>query len=161
MIAKFFFGLSMAIGFFIGLSAIDYGTYTVTRVIDGDTIVVSSWRGEQKVRLLGVDTPETKDPSQPAQCYGKEATDYTTQLLLNQTVELRRDWSQSNKDKYNRLLRYVLLNDENVSYNIIVKGFGKEYTYDQPYMTQAVFKEAEHNAKRYKIGLWKFCNINN
>jgi endonuclease YncB( thermonuclease family) len=76
----------------------------VTRVIDGDTLQLS--RGE-KVRLIGVDTPETKDPRKPVQYFGKEATAFTKHLVEGKPVRLAYD--QPHHDKYGRTLASVYL----------------------------------------------------
>jgi micrococcal nuclease len=78
----------------------------VTRVIDGDTIVVS---GVGSVRLIGVDTPETVDPRKPVQFFGKEASEFTRRLAQGQAVRLEFDFQQT--DKYQRTLAYVYLPD--------------------------------------------------
>src|SRR5438128_5228314 len=73
----------------------------VTRVVDGDTIIV----GDERVRLIGVDTPETKKPGTPVQCFGKKATAFTKRLVEHRKVTLERDAEE--RDRYGRLLAYV------------------------------------------------------
>ena len=127
----------------------------VLRVIDGDTIVVTINSKTEKVRLIGVDTPETVDPRKQVQCFGKEASAFTKQLLTNQTITLESDITQENRDKYKRLLRYVYLPDgTNVNKKIIADGYGFEYTYQIPYRYQQEFKEAQRAAREQKRGLW-------
>jgi micrococcal nuclease len=77
-----------------------------TRVVDGDTIILSN--GE-KVRLIGVDTPETVRPNTPVEYYGKEASAFTKKMVEGKPVRLEYDWQQ--RDKYGRLLAYVYLMD--------------------------------------------------
>lgn len=77
------------------------GPYTVTRVVDGDTIWVDRRGMNEKIRLIGVDTPELYDPRKPVQCFGQEASDYT-KALLGQQVYLEPDPSQDSVDKYGR-----------------------------------------------------------
>ena len=77
-------------------------SYTVTNVVDGDTIDVSVNGEVKRLRLIGVDTPETKDPRKAVKCFGKEASTFTTTTLLNQTVTLESDDSQGDLDKYGR-----------------------------------------------------------
>ncbi len=79
----------------------------LVRIVDGDTIVVriKGESGQETVRLIGIDTPETKKPNTPVQCYGKEATAFTTKLLTGKKIWLESD--KSNRDQYGRLLRYV------------------------------------------------------
>jgi endonuclease YncB( thermonuclease family) len=81
--------------------------FKVVSVIDGDTIDVSVRGKVERVRLLAIDTPETKDPRKPVQCFGYEATNKMQSLVANKYIKLVDDRSQGNIDKYSRLLRYV------------------------------------------------------
>lgn len=129
-------------------------TYLVTSVIDGDTIDVSKDGKTDRIRLIGIDTPET-DPRNTVECFGKEATARATQLMKGKAVTLESDPSQDNVDKYGRLLRYVFLTDgTNVNYQMVKEGFAQEYTYNLPYKYQSSFKSAQEEAKRLKLGLW-------
>ncbi len=78
----------------------------VKRVIDGDTLLLAN--GE-RVRLIGVDTPETKHPQKPVQRFGKEAYLFTKKMVEGKQVRLEYDWQR--RDKYDRLLGYVYLSD--------------------------------------------------
>ena len=80
--------------------------YNVIRVVDGDTIEIE---GGQKVRYIGIDTPETVDPSRPVGCYGKEASDKNKELVEGKIVRLEKDISET--DRYGRLLRYIYVGD--------------------------------------------------
>lgn len=127
----------------------------VTKVIDGDTIMVKIGEKEESVRLIGVDTPETVDPRKTVQCFGKEASEEMKKLVENKMVRLEADSTQTDKDKYNRLLRYVYLEDGTlVNKKMIEEGFGFEYTYQIPYKFQTEFKEAQKVAEKNKMGLW-------
>lgn len=129
--------------------------YKVARVIDGDTIVVSINGQESKIRLIGLDTPETVDPQKSVECFGKKASDKATELLNGQTVRIETDPSQELYDKYGRLLAYVFLPDgTNMNEKMISEGYGYEYTYDVPYRYQTDFKAAELSARTKKVGLW-------
>lgn len=129
-------------------------TYLVTSVIDGDTIDVSKDGKTDRIRLIGIDTPET-DPRNTVECFGKEATARATQLMKGKTVTLESDPSQDNVDKYGRLLRYIFLTDgTNVNYLMVKEGFDQEYTYNLPYKYQSSFKSAQAEAKSLKLGLW-------
>ena len=131
----------------------------VTRVIDGDTIVVKVADVEEKVRFIGMDTPETVDPRKPVQCFGKEASDETKKLLTGQEVLLKSDPTQDNKDKYGRLLRYVYLSDGTFIDELLIKeGFAREYTYKIPYQFQKKFKADQASAKLSELGLWNPVN---
>lgn len=136
----------------------------VARIIDGDTIVVLTNGAQEKIRLIGVDTPEIFDPRGSAQCFGEEASEFTKSLLENQVVRLEADSSQDDRDKYGRLLRYVFLKDGTfVNSEIITQGYGHEYTYRRPYKHQTEFKNAELNAREAKKGLWApdACGVEN
>lgn len=125
-------------------------------VTDGDTIKVKIKDKNYIVRLIGVDTPETKDPRKAVQCFGKEASAYTKKMLLNQTVTLESDPVSGNKDMYGRLLRYVFLED-GTSYDrqLIADGYAYEYTYkSELYRYRDDFKQAQKDAKDNKRGLW-------
>lgn len=134
---------------------------TVTRVVDGDTIIVDTNGAQEKIRLIGVDTPETVDPRKPVQCFGKEASLFTKNLLEGREVRLESDSSQGDRDKYGRLLRYVFLEGGTfINREIIAQGYGHEYTYRTPYQYQADFKTAERRAQETHRGLWSpdACN---
>ncbi len=126
----------------------------VVRIIDGDTIVVLVNGVQEKIRLIGVDTPETFDSRGTPQCLGEEASNFVTSLLENQIVRLEADQSQDDRDKYGRLLRYVYLEDILINKEIIARGYGYEYTYRRPYKYQTNFRNAEQTARENQIGLW-------
>ena len=133
----------------------NFDTATLARVVDGDTIVVKIGGSDKKVRLIGVNTPETVDPRKAVQCFGKEASDYLKSILKDGTVILlESDSSQDNIDKYGRLLRYVWLGDIFINKEIIRDGFGYEYTYRFPYKYQKEFKTDQYFAKENNLGLW-------
>lgn len=135
--------------------------YLVTKVVDGDTIDVDIDGKISRLRLIGIDTPETVDPRKAVQCYGIEASNKAKETLLNKKVKLVSDPSQDDKDKYGRLLRFVY-RDDGFFYNkwIIENGYAHEYTYVVPYKFQAEFKQAENYARENKLGLWapEACN---
>lgn len=133
---------------------------TVKEVVDGDTVKVQIKGDTFTIRLIGIDTPELKDPRKPVQCYAKEASSYTKNTLLGKNVFLEADSSQDNKDKYNRLLRYIYVNGELFNKLTIQNGFAYEYTYDRPYHYQKQFKAAEADAILNKRGLWSTSTCN-
>lgn len=129
--------------------------YKVTKVVDGDTIDVMIDDKSERLRLIGIDTPETVDPRKPVQCFGVEASNRAKEILTGQEVALEADPTQGELDKYSRLLRYVFLKDgTNFALKMISEGYGHEYTYDMPYKYQSEFKEAEQHASTEKLGLW-------
>ncbi|MCG2686669.1 thermonuclease family protein [Candidatus Parcubacteria bacterium] len=135
--------------------------YLVTNVVDGDTFDVSINGVTERIRLIGMDTPELKDPRKPVQCFAAEASKKATDLLLNKKVKLITDPTQDDIDKYNRLLRYAYRED-GLFFNkwMIENGYAFEYTYVIPYQYQQEFKDAELYARNNLLGLWSpdTCN---
>lgn len=151
--------------------------YTLIRAVDGDTLVVlDNQKQEKKVRLIGVNTPETVDPRRPVECFGKEASNFTKELVPKSSKQARLEFddTQQKYDKYGRLLAYVYLvqNTENAEVNnenknvkevsreiflnqeLIKQGYAYEYTYKLPYKFQSEFKKLEQEAKQEGRGLW-------
>lgn len=129
--------------------------YKVVKVIDGDTVDVLINGKTERLRLIGINTPETLDPRKPVECFGVEASNKAKELLTDKYVFLESDPSQGERDKYERLLRYVFLeNGESFNLKMIKEGFAHEYTYDLPYKYQKEYKEAEKNARENTLGLW-------
>ena len=125
----------------------------VTRVIDGDTIVVLIGGTEYRVRYIGIDTPETVHPTRPVQPYGPEASEFNKKLVDGETVFLERDVSQT--DEYGRLLRYVWLGDELVNAVLVREGYAQVATYPPDVKYQHVFLELQREARDKKRGLWR------
>lgn len=129
--------------------------YDVVKVVDGDTVDVSIDGRVERMRLIGINTPETVDPRRPVQCFGIEASNKAKGLLEGQRVELESDSTQGERDKYGRLLRYIRLRDgRNFNELMISEGYAYEYTYNSPYKYQQEFKRAETSAREAKRGLW-------
>ena len=129
--------------------------YVVSRVVDGDTIEVTKNGIKEKVRLIGVNTPETVDPRKKVECFGKEASAYAKEILINQKVTVVPDSTQDTRDRYGRLLAYVYREDGLfVNKHMIAEGYGYEYTYKVPYLFQKEFKEAQLRAQTEGKGLW-------
>ncbi len=129
--------------------------YCVVEVIDGDTIKVDIGGKIEAVRMVGVDTPEIAGPRNPQDDYfGPEAAQYTKQLLENQSVYLIPDPMQSNRDKYNRFLRYVFLEDGTlVNAKLIEEGYAYNYIYE-PFQFMKQFDYLEKQAKEKQLGIW-------
>lgn len=129
--------------------------HKVVKVIDGDTIQVVIDGKKETLRLIGIDAPETGDPRSLVSCFGNEATNKAKEILNGKSVQLEPDLTQGERDKYNRLLRYVFLeNGTNFNNLMISQGFAHEYTYRIPYKYQTEFKQAERQAREKKLGLW-------
>lgn len=128
---------------------------TVTRVVDGDTIAVVVGGREERVRLIGINTPETVDPRRPVECFGAEASASAKAMLEGQDVLLEDDASQDSRDSNGRLLRYVWLEDGRMA-NLeqVAQGFAAEYTYDRPYKYRDIFRAAQREASDAGRGLW-------
>lgn len=135
------------------------GTYRVTEFVDGDTITVDMNGKPEKIRFIGVDTPETHDPRKSVQCFGQAASDFTKQLIGNQTVRLESDTLSSNRDRYNRLLRYAYLPDGRlVQAELIKSGYAFAYT-NFPFTKSEEFKAYEIEARNSNKGLWESCQL--
>ena len=130
----------------------------VIRVIDGDTIEVQYMLTKEKVRLIGVDTPETKHPKKSVQFYGEEASQFTTSQLLNKTIYLEYDVTM--KDKYNRTLAYVWLypdkSDKRKMFNsiLLLEGYAKISTVPPNVKYVEYFKKYQTEAREQNKGLW-------
>lgn len=134
------------------------GLYKVKYVYDGDTIEVDISGVKEKVRLIGVDTPETQDPDLPVQCYGPESTAYTESRLLGKEVRMESDPTNQNRDRYDRLLRYVYLSDGTLwNKKLIEDGYGFAYL-RYPFTKLKEFEATEKDAKNQKKGLWSACD---
>lgn len=128
------------------------GPMAVARVVDGDTIKVSTG---VTLRLIGLDTPETVDPRKAVQCFGREASNYAHELLDNTNVSLEYDPSQGRLDRYGRTLAYVWMSDGRLYNRLMIEdGYAHEYTYSIPYRYQDAFIAAERSARDAQRGLW-------
>lgn len=133
----------------------------VTDVVDGDTIKVRARGFETTVRLIGIDTPETRHPSQPVQCFGPEASQRVRRILpLGQQVRLQTDSTQDRRDRYGRLLAYVYKPSRSgplgsVNYSLVATGYAKVYIYQGiPFRFASAFQAAERRARAADRGLW-------
>lgn len=135
------------------------GLYRVIEFTDGDTISVDMNGMTEKVRMIGVDTPETKDPRKEVQCFGKAASAFTRTIIGDNKVRLEADPTNTNRDRYNRLLRYLYLPDGTlVNAEIIKQGYGFAYTYF-PFEKLEEFRGYQKQAEEKKAGLWGECSI--
>lgn len=124
-------------------------TRRCTRVVDGDTVVLD---GGEKVRLIGVDTPETKDPRRAVQYFGREASAFTKRLVEGKLVRL--EYDRTRRDRYGRTLAYLRLEDGTfVNLEIVREGYGFAYT-KYPFRYMDEFRNAERHARAERAGLW-------
>jgi micrococcal nuclease len=135
------------------------GIATVVEVVDGDTVDVEIGGRSERVRLIGINTPETKRPDTPIECYGPEASAFTASLLpAGTTVRIERD--VVGRDDYGRLLGYVHLVDGDVFVNlaIVERGFARPLTIEPNSTHAAEFADAARRAERSDLGLWAACS---
>lgn len=127
--------------------------YRVLRVVDGDTVEIDYQGEATKVRLIGVDTPETVPPSKPVEVYGKEASNFTKNLLIGESVYLRFDVEQT--DKYGRLLVYLYRAPDGLLVNleIVRQGYGHAYT-RFPFKHMELFRHYGTKAREAGKGLY-------
>ena len=139
------------------LGATTPGLYRVTEFADGDTISVDMNGKTERIRFIGVDTPETHDPRKPVECFGQVASSYTKQLIGDDPVRLEADSLSTNRDRYDRLLRYVYTSDNKlVQAEIIKNGYGFAYL-SFPFSKSEEFREYEREAREQNRGLWSGC----
>jgi micrococcal nuclease len=137
------------------------GYYKITTVVDGDTIEVNMDGTIERVRLIGIDTPETKQPNSPVECFGETASNFAHQLMDGKSVRLEADPINTNRDRYDRLLRYVYLPDGTfVNAETIKQGYGFAYL-SFPFSKSDEFAQYQTEAREAKRGLWAGeCQIN-
>jgi micrococcal nuclease len=134
------------------------GATTVVRVVDGDTVVVRLPAGEETLRLVGIDTPETVKPDAPVECFGPEASARTKALLPTGTaVRLERDLEA--RDRYGRVLAYVyrLPDDLFVNLSLAADGFARPLSIAPNVAYSDRFAGAAAEARRAGRGLWGAC----
>ncbi len=134
-------------------------TYYVTKVDDGDTIKVVMNGKTETIRFIGVDTPETHDPRKSVQCYGEAASEFTSTLLDSKYVRLEADPLGTNRDRYNRLLRYIYVDDVLVNEELVKQGYGFA-NLGFPFTKSGLFERHQDNARTNNLGLWGNCQVN-
>ena len=130
--------------------------YRVVDVLDGDTIVVRrAAAGEETVRLLGVDTPETHHPTKPVECFGPEASAYTTSRLLGEAVRLEDDVER--RDLYDRRLAYVYVDGARFNDELLRRGYARLLVIDPNRAHARAMLDEELDAEQHRRGLWGAC----
>jgi micrococcal nuclease len=135
------------------------GLAVVVRVIDGDTIDVTLGSYRERVRLIGVDTPETVSTQTPEQCFGAEASSALASLLpVGTEVRLERD--HESRDRYGRLLAYVHRRHDDVFVNawLLESGLGDVLFYEPNTSFERAFVALRDEARRNGVGLWTMCS---
>lgn len=132
-----------------------YGPYQVIRVVDGDTIVVSIDCLEVKIRLIGIDAPESVNPDETKNTpFGKVSSDYLSGLL-NSNTEVYLEYDTELKDKYERTLAYVYLSNGTMLNKILVQlGYAEEMSVQPNTKYQNEFHDLQEEAKLARIGIW-------
>jgi micrococcal nuclease len=131
---------------------------TVLKVIDGDTVDIDIKGNTERVRLIGVNTPETKHPTKPIECFGPEASAYLTQLLPKGThVRIERDIEA--RDRYGRMLLYLYRESDNLFINLdlVSHGYGTPMSIEPNTFHRNDFVHAAALAETTNEGLWKAC----
>ncbi len=136
-------------------------SFKVIEVIDGDTVKIDYFGNDELVRLIGINTPEVDGPYTTEECFGNESSKFAKEYLTNQWVAIERDYSQDNRDSYDRLLRYVFLDGADFGALSISKGYAREYTYDNPYAKRDDYIVAQSQAQAKGLGLWGACGDEN
>ena len=140
-------------------------TAVVLKVVDGDTVDVrDDVRGRLRIRVLGIDTPETLKPGYTVGCWGPQASEFAKQNLLGQRVAIVYDPSQGMNDRYGRTLAYLVKGPDGWDYSVEAAraGFARAYVYDDnPVSRYPEIAAAEQEAKGAQRGLWgPPCNGN-
>jgi len=161
MLASILLGASISVSACVPPGGIDADRSStsgvVVAVVDGDTIDVDTGAGAQRVRIIGIDTPEIGRNGAVDECYAQEAREYVNDALYGRVVELYSDLTQDDADRYGRLLRHVIVDDRSIAEEAIAAGMGYEYTYDAPYGGQDAHKAAQNAAAAAGAGLWSAC----
>ena len=124
----------------------------IIRVIDGDTVEIE---GGGIIRYVGMDAPETVDPRKSVECFGLEASKKNKELVEGKIARLEKD--VTDRDKYNRLLRYVRVDDVLINLELVERGFAYSYSYPPDVKYQDRFVKAQREAKEAGRGLWGSC----
>jgi micrococcal nuclease len=137
--------------FFLLLSAFAQPTVMVDSVLDGDTFRLEN--GE-RVRLIGVDAPETNHLRKPLEYYGKEASEFAKKMLEGKRIRVEMDIQH--RDRYGRLLAYVYLEDGTFfNAELVKEGYSQVATYPRNVKYEELFISLQKEARENKKGLWK------
>ena len=127
--------------------------YRVTRVIDGDTIEIDYHGEKERVRMIGIDTPESVHPDKSKNTeFGKTASEFTKEKLLNKDISLEFDVSE--RDRYGRLLAYVWLDGVMFNEYLVQQGYAQTATYPPDVKYVSLFAAAQEKARYDNKGFW-------
>jgi micrococcal nuclease len=128
----------------------------VLRVVDGDTIKVRLDDGRtERVRYIGIDTPESVKPDTPVQCFAKKASHYNASLVAGRSVTLRMDAEA--RDRYGRLLAYVYTDGRFVNRELVARGYARTMTIPPNVAHADEFARLARRAREAGLGLWRAC----
>lgn len=131
----------------------------VVRIVDGDTMVVRVGRTDERLRLIGINTPESVDPNRPVMCFGKEASQHLKSLTpVGTQIRIERDVEP--RDKFGRLLGYVYRAADGKFVNLaqITDGYANQYTFPPNVAHTDEFRRAAAAARSQGVGLWSACD---
>jgi micrococcal nuclease len=131
-------------------------TAQVVRVVDGDTIVVRLRGREERVRYIGVDTPESVKPRTPVQCFAERASAFNARLVEGRTVRLEQDVEA--RDRYGRLLAYVRAGGLFVNAELVRRGYARPLTVPPNVRYADRFARLASQARASGTGLWSACS---
>ncbi|MGI8662938.1 MAG: thermonuclease family protein [Acidimicrobiales bacterium] len=157
-----FFGLGLAAcGGSSTSASLPAGQGTIVRVVDGDTVVVHIGGVDEDVRLIGIDTPETKKPDHPVECYGLEASHRAAELLAPGTV-VRLERDAEARDRYDRLLAYLYRVSDGmfIEDQMLREGLAGTLAIAPNTAHEADLSSAAAAARLAGTGLWTACGGN-
>ncbi len=135
--------------------------FLVEEVVDGDTVKVSYLWKKTSIRLIGIDAPESYALRYGyVECYWSETKEHLKNFIEWKKITLEYDESQGYKDDYGRLLAYIVHNWENINQKLVMDWYAWEFTYDEPYIYQTEFQEAQNIAETSNIWLWNSNTCN-
>lgn len=164
-IKDFFIALLISVGGLFGYGPthkvpVDHSAISesaeLVKVIDGDTIDVLVDGEKKRVRYIGIDTPELNYGSAPDECYAQAATNKNRELLSSGSLTLEADVSET--DDYDRLLRYVFVDEQSLSHQLVADGYAKAVYIKPDVSRYAELKRLEDEARTARVGLWGECS---
>jgi micrococcal nuclease len=135
----------------------ELGRARVLRVVDGDTILVRLDGRRERLRYIGIDTPESVAPDRPVECYGRRAAEENRRLVVGRTVTLAAD--EERRDRFGRLLAYVRVGDVFVNAELVRRGVATTLEVPPNLRHAARLRALEREARRAGRGLWGTCGV--